>query len=305
MQILLFGSSGFIGSYFKVHFLRLGYSVIGVDIIPDNFLHPSFNFVKGDLTSFVFFCALMQNRKFDILVNCAARTDLDGRSLDAYSSNFLIPQYISQFYKSHIFPGSRVIHFSSMLSNERPGSVSYFYGNSKYIGDQSFLNNSNVFVSSIIELPSVWGPYMKAPYLKFFTLVKSRLYFYSSYFSGLKSFLFVGNLFHLVLNILDSDLPTSRIVAKDYDLSSNEFARLISSSIGIKLFALPDFFILLLSIVGDVFSFSVSHFPSTLFVYRICQKGIVSPTCIDPETYSVHSLESAISLTLDHLNLSR
>ena len=101
-------------------------------------------------------------------------------------------------------------------------------------------------------------------------------------------------------------MPTSRIVAKDYDLSSNEFARLISSSIGIKLFALPDFFILLLSIVGDVFFFFRIPFPINSFRLSNMSKGrVVSPTCIDPETYSVHSLESAISLTLDHLNLSR
>lgn len=306
MHILLFGSSGFIGSYFKIHFLRLGFSVTGVDCVSDNFNHPSFDFIQGDLSSFQFFSALMLNREFNFLVNCAARTDLNGRSLDAYRANFLIPQYISQFYQTHTFPGSRVIHFSSMLHAEKPGSLSYFYGKSKDIGDHSLHLHPNNFISSTIELPSVWGPYMKAPYLKFFNLVRSRLYFYTSYFSGLKSFLFVGNLFQLVLNILDSEMPVSRIVAKDYDLSSNEFARLISSSMGFRLFTLPDFFIYLLSVLGDISGFFNLPFPINSFRLSNMSKGrVVTPTCIDPDTYSVHTIESAISQTLDYLDACR
>lgn len=302
MNILLFGSSGFIGSYFKDHFLRLGHKVTGVDCIIDEFLHPSFCFIRGDLTSSSFFTDLMICRHFDILINCAARTDLNGDSLDDYDSNYKIPRLISEFYDNHPFPGIKLIHFSSMLRNSAPGEVTYFYGKSKNIGDKSFLLGNRSFVAYVIELPSVWGPFMKAPYLNFFNLVRWRLYFYTRFFSGPKSFLYVGNLFELVLSCFSSNLPTCRIVAKDYDISSNEFARMISSSMGFKLFSVPDVLIFLLAKIGDVLAFASISFPLNSFRLSNMTKGrVVQPTCVDPDSYTLTSMESAIALTLQHL----
>lgn len=305
MNVLLFGASGFVGSFFKVHYLRLGYIVTGVDLISDTYVHPSYSFFRGDLTSLQFFDEIMTNSRFDFLVNCAARTDLSGSSVDDYSANFIIPQFISEYFQVRPSPGVKVIHFSSMLRNASIGSISYFYGKSKDIGDKYFLNNENSFTSYVIELPSVWGPFMKSPYLNFFRLVKSRLFFYNRYFSGLKSFLYVGNLFELVSICFFSNLATTRIVAKDYDISSNEFAKLISSSIGIKLFSLPGFFVYLLSKLGDFLSLFSISFPINTFRLRNMSMGrIVQPTCIDPKLYSLTPLNSAIAHTLQHFNFS-
>jgi nucleoside-diphosphate-sugar epimerase len=303
MIVVILGSSGFIGNYFKRQFLSEGFTVYGLDIVEDSFQHTNFYFLNVDLTSYDSLSRALAGLDFNIIINLAATTDLNGRSLHYYRSNFLIPINIANYHVNNSL-NVPLIHMSSMLKYLGPGSKGFFYGFSKLLGDNSFSGFSNLSpFLTIIELPSVWGPYMKAPYLSFFNRVLTRSFFYSSFFTGVKSFLFVGNLFVLASEVMNRNLGDCYINACDPELfSSNEFARRIASHANVTLRKLPDIIILGCAALGSFLALLGIPFPITFFRLSNMKSGkIVTSTVPHYISSKFVSVDTAIKFTLDYL----
>lgn len=307
MNILIVGSSGFIGSAFKRFFLAHSplNIVYGLDRIPDSFVHPRFASTCFDLLyDYGSTISYFLSHKFDVIVNCAARTDLDGRTISEYKDNYLIPSLFCEILNSSSFSG-RLIHFSSMLRDAPPHSISYCYGASKKVGD-NILMTSAEFSYFIIELPSVWGPYMKAPYLGFFKSVLAGRFFYSPLFSGQKSFLYVGNLFSLVNHVSLSSFNDSYIVASDFTLNTNEFARRIAEIADVRLRSFPSFVVYLFALSGSFLRIIRIPFPLNLFRLANMKNGriVLQNRPAHSNLYS-HSLDDAIRETLCYIEGSK
>ena len=87
MKILITGGSGFIGTNVVQFYLDKGEEVLSIDCIsPKKDAHQKF-FSNVDLEDEVTLEKVIIDFNPDYIIHLAARTDLDGKSLDDYSAN--------------------------------------------------------------------------------------------------------------------------------------------------------------------------------------------------------------------------
>ena len=110
MKIVITGSSGFIATNL-VTFLSSNHTVIGLDKL------------KGANTSLQIDCKTKKLiseinwEDIDLVIDCAARTDLNGESINDYNDNYLVIENLINICNTHKI---KLIGFSSMLVNQLP-----------------------------------------------------------------------------------------------------------------------------------------------------------------------------------------
>ena len=176
MNIVVTGSSGFIGNNL-VNFFKNNHNVIGLDKI------------KGKNTTINIDCKsrklndVINWDEIDLVLDCAARTDLDGKIISDYDDNYLIIDRLIDICNIH---NIKLIGFSSMLVNELPikenidfnfYNPSTMYGKSKVRYEKKLKSKSKSYI--IVRPTSVWGPGFKEPYKDFFEYVIKGKFFIS------------------------------------------------------------------------------------------------------------------------------
>jgi nucleoside-diphosphate-sugar epimerase len=175
MKILITGASGFIGSSLYKHFEKSRENTLyGIDKIDNNELS---NFTKIDIRDFDVLSKYITIQEPDIIIHCAARTDMDGDSIKDYDSNTLGTCNVvmsCELVKKH---KPVLLSFSSMLvcsrghlpKNNDDYSASTYYGTSKVISE--LYTRQYTGDHFLIRPTSIWGPGFKAPYRSFFEIV--------------------------------------------------------------------------------------------------------------------------------------
>ena len=280
MRILVTGGSGFIGTNLIGHLSGSGYVVSNIDYrYPRNPNYIS-KWHKIDIRD-------MNSLKDNILqfqpqyvVHLAARTDLDGVSIDDYNSNTLGVKNLVDIclecdsIKRIIFTSSRLVcKIGYLPSSDNDYLPTTLYGESKVIGEKIIrASAANApWTWCIVRPTSIWGPWFDVPYRTFFDSVISGRYIHPKGIRIQKSFGYVGNttyqlgcLLKAASNLIDqktfylSDYPPIEVLT----MANHIRAQLCLPSIN----QVPVFLLKILSRIGDFAKYSgIKNPPLTSF----------------------------------------
>lgn len=175
MRILITGSKGFIGGAIKVHF-QDGNELRCIDKLEDNGdpqcrrlnLLDRYN-LEAEIISF----------SPEVIIHCAARTDLRGISLEDYEDNHVATENLiiaaERLEKKPfiLFFSSMLVHslgkYSRVFGDYNPQTI---YGKSKVLVEELATRYIGDFV--VLRPTSIWGPGFKEPYRDFFDLIRSK-----------------------------------------------------------------------------------------------------------------------------------
>jgi len=260
-KILITGGSGFIGTNL-IDFYSKDNKVLNLDISePRNKEHMEF-WVKVNINDYHELDRAISEFSPDIVIHMAARTDLDGKSLDDYSSNIGGVQNILEI-TNKVDSITKVIFASSRLvceigytpKDEFDYRTTTIYGESKVIGEKLVREFSDYTKKWIIVRPtSIWGPWFDVPYKTFFTTIKNKRYFHPKNISIYKHFGYVKNSVYIIDKLIDKDKFNGKsIYLSDFTaLEVNSWANMISNQFhrkGIR--EIPLVFLTLVAVAGD------------------------------------------------------
>lgn len=269
MNIVVTGSSGFIGNNL-VSFLSSSHEVIGLDKVAGVNTKIQIDCKSENLKN-----ALNWTR-IDFVIDCAARTDLNGKTINDYNDNYEIIERLIEICNNHQI---KLIGFSSMLVNELPlrdkidfdfFNPSTIYGESKVLYERKLKKNSKSFI--VVRPTSVWGPGFKEPYKSFFEYVIDGKFFISDK-SIVKTFCYIENLMQQIL-VLVNDYDKYKF-SNHYFIDGNyniyDWAKLIKLKSGKtkrEIIIVPKQFFYIACLIGDYISIFIKKFPLNTFRFK-------------------------------------
>lgn len=275
LRILITGGSGFIGTN-AVEYFAPRHKVLNLDIVPPmNPAHASF-WRQVDLLDANALSETMANFDPHFVLHLAARTDLDGRSLDDYAANTI---GVSNLLEALVGVPSlkRVIFASSMLVcriGYQPSSDIDFcpvnsYGESKVSGELLVRETPPSVPWAVVRPTSIWGPWFREPYRNFFDYVLKGHYFHIGATRVFKTYGYVGNAIYQLQTLLDA--PVADIDGRVFYLGDSseyeirEWADAIASRQGQRLPQVPLALVRCGAWLGDLLKAFGLRFPMTSF----------------------------------------
>ncbi len=237
-KILITGGSGFIGTNL-VDFYKDKVDVLNLDINePRNKKHMSY-WKKVDINNYEKLEDVVSKFNPDIVIHMAARTDLDGKTLEDYNANILGVENIIKI-TNNIESITKVIFASSRLvckigyqpKDEFDYCATTVYGKSKIIGEKLVRENKQYSKKWILLRPtSIWGPWFDIPYKNFFTTIEKNRYIHPKNTKIYKLFGYVKNAVYIIDKLIDNDsLNGKTVYLSDFEaLEVNNWANLISN----------------------------------------------------------------------------
>ena len=175
-KVLITGGSGFIGTNLLDHLLNSGHEVLNIDINPPKINSHFSYWNKCDINDLELLENITIEFQPNYIIHLAARTDLDGKTIDDYRANIIgVENVISAAKKIDCL--QKVIFTSSMLVckvgyqplNNFDYKPSTLYGESKVLTEKIVWDNQLNCDWVIIRLTSIWGPWFDEPY-RFFLI---------------------------------------------------------------------------------------------------------------------------------------
>ena len=279
-RILITGSSGFIGTNVAELYAAKGEQIACVDWHPpQNQAHrPHFHHI--DIMEREALLQLFRDFQPTHLIHLAARTDLNGRSVNDYEVNWRGTTNLVAAVAN--CPSlERVIFTSSMLVC-RPGyppidardtCPTTPYGESKVLMEQKIFDAALNVPWVIIRPTSIWGPWFGEPYRNFFDHVVGRRFFAIDAPMAKKTFGYVGNAVQQIdaLLTVDRALVDGKLfyIGDDPALAVDAFADRIRARLGREPASrLPTYALSILARVGDVATSLGLPFPMSSFRLR-------------------------------------
>jgi len=277
-RILITGGSGFIGTNIIFYLATLNdVELLNIDIVAPKIEEQNVFWKNIDICDTEQLGAVIAQFVPDYVIHLAARTDLNGKTLQDYSANTIGVRSLLEVLDK--IPNLKRVIFASSMYVCYPGySPKSFedyaphtvYGESKVETEKIIkTDNPTNYTWSIIRPTSIWGPYFGEPYDKFFRIVLSRSYFHLGKKACKKTYGYIDNTISQIMSILNAD---ESIVNKQvyylgdyepYDIT--EWANEIAAEIGIKIPTIPYFLFVLAGWFGDFMKMLKIKFPMTSF----------------------------------------
>lgn len=280
MNVIVTGGSGFIGTNLVQSLLdKPGVNVVNIDIKrPSNNAHYS-NWVSCDICEYVSIEKIFSKFTPSIVVHLAARTDLNGRTIEDYSAN--TDGVVNIIKCCNLFPEvKRVIFASSMLVCRLgyiPGRDDDYcpttaYGESKVLGEKMVKSSICNDLEWIIVRPtSLWGPWFDKPYKNFFDVVRAGYFMFPNGYKIQRSYGFIDNsidqLNCLMFTENNSALYRVFYLADQIPIDISDWAnQIISVSKKGRIFRPYRWVLKIIALVGDLLEFlGFKNLPMTSF----------------------------------------
>lgn len=293
-KILIIGSSGFIGTNLLLHFLnQKEYLVMGIDKEKSKISDSNFLFKQVDIEDYTRLEYAILSFLPDYIVHLAARTDLNGISIEDYSANTVgvknvmsISRKISNLKKIVITSSMLVCHSGYYPKDQFDYAPTTKYGESKVETEKIVWENLPDCDWAIIRPTSIWGPWFGVPYKNFFDMIISHKYFHIGKSGCTKTYGYVGNAVYQINQILLT--PTLDANKKVYFIGDNpatnieEWGNEIAHQLGCKIRRMPFWLIKSAAIFGDVLKKIKISFPMTTFrLHNMTTDNIIDLTLTD------------------------
>ena len=275
IKIAITGASGFIGTNLLEDLCK-AYDVINIDFnAPKCEGHKKY-WKNIDITQYKSLKETIEAFSPDYIVHLAARTDLDGKTLEDYNANTIGVENVLKI-ASELPNLKKIIITSSMLvckagympKNQYDYNPTTGYGESKVRTEQITWANTPKSDWAIVRPTSIWGPWFGVPYRNFFDMVKAKMYFHIGHRSCSKTYGYVENAVYQIKQILFSD--TTDVENKVFYLGDKpaiyieEWADQIAGQLGHKVIRFPYWLIKCAALCGDILGKVGIHFPMTSF----------------------------------------
>ena len=275
-KILLTGASGFIGTNLLEDLLKKGYEVKNLDwnepkITARKNLWENVNIINYDE-----FEKAVISFNPDYIVHLAARTDLDGKTLEDYEQNITGVENLMKII--HKLPNLKKIIITSskfvtrngyQIKNQRDYCPHTKYGESKVETETRVWNDIPDCDWCIIRPTSIWGPWFGVPYRNFFDMVIRRMYFHIGYIKCHKTYGYIGNAIYQIELLLFNETKDVNnkvfYIGDEPPYEINEWADEIAAELGFKIPTMPVWFVKCLAKFGDFLGFFHIHFPMQSF----------------------------------------
>ena len=275
-KILLTGASGFIGTNLLEDLLNKGYKVRNIDFntpkIPER--KPLWDNV--DITQYAPFEKAVLEFNPDYIIHLAARTDLDGKTLEDYDANITgvenilkIVHKLLNLKKIIIISSKFVTRNGYKIKSQHDYCPHTKYGESKVETEIRVWGDEPQCDWCIIRPTSIWGPWFGVPYRNFFDMVMRHMYFHIGHIKCHKTYGYVGNAIYQIEQLLfneTSDQDNKVFYIGDepvYEI--NEWADEIANEIGFKVPTMPVWFVKCLAKFGDFLGLFDIQFPMQSF----------------------------------------
>ena len=275
-RILITGVSGFIGSCLYEYFSNKGYEVLGIDCKQPNQLGKIKLWRKIDITKYDELLNCISSFSPDFILHLAARTDLNGKTLNDYSANTIGTENLIKVansienIKSVIFTSSMLVCGPGYMPKHpldyRPTTV---YGESKVEMERIIRKYSHHYTWAIVRPTSIWGPGFGTPYRDFFDLVVKHSYFHIGNKASTKTYGYVGNVIYQIDSILNTspDKINEQVFYLGEYVPTNIkiWADEIAEQLQYKIKTIPFSIIKCAALTGDLMKFIGISFPMSSF----------------------------------------
>lgn len=275
-RILVTGGSGFIGTNFILSQLSCGHEVLNLDLHKSKLSNLEFVTMPCNMDLFSDLGSKIINFSPDYIVHLAARTDLDGKSLDDYSANTLSVKNLMEVLPS-LPELKKIIITSSMLvchtgyypKDQFDYAPSTLYGESKVKTEEIVWNNKSQCDWPIIGPTSIWGPWFGVPYRNFFDMIMTRRYFHIGSKGCTKTYGYIGNAVYQIEQILFNDTRDENqkafYIGDNPPTNIEDWANEIAGELGYKVRRMPWRLVRLVAWSGDLLKYTGISFPMTSF----------------------------------------
>lgn len=245
MKVFITGGSGFIGTNLIDFLLHKEVEVLNFDIRPPRNKAQNKYWVEGDILDLEKLKFSVEGFNPDYIVHSAARTDLNGSTIEDYPantegvSNVIDALRYSKSLKRVLFASSRLV---CKIGYQPKSDIDYIpttaYGESKVLGEQIVRDRAGDIPCSwmIFRPTSIWGPWFDVPYKDFFMMILNGRYVHPSGKRIRKSFGYIGNSVYMIDKFLFCDanlIHGKTLYLTDYpELEVKYWANLIATKSG-------------------------------------------------------------------------
>lgn len=201
-RILVTGGSGFIGTNMVQYCIDRHITVLNVDLAEPRNRDHNYCWQKADICDSDGFQAIMKWFLPTHVVHLAARTDLEGKTLDDYRSNIVGVENVirainlSDSVIKAVFASSMLVCTPGFIPKDylsyNPSTV---YGASKVKTELIVHEYATTMTCqwNIVRPTSIWGPWFATPYRNFFDLLAENRFFHMNGKNCTKTYGYVGN----------------------------------------------------------------------------------------------------------------
>ncbi len=275
-KVLLTGASGFIGTNLLEDLLKKGYEVCNIDINKPKIEERKSVWKKVDIRDYRAFEKAVLEFNPDYLIHLAARTDLDGKTIEDYSANVAgvenlmkIVHKLPKLKKVIITSSKFVTRNGYRIKNQHDYCPHTKYGESKVETEIRVWGDEPQCDWCIIRPTSIWGPWFGVPYRNFFDMVMRRLYFHIGHIKCHKTYGYIGNAVYQIEQLLFNDTPDENnkvfYIGDEPAYEINEWADEIAHELGFNILTMPVWFVKCLAKSGDFLGLFGIHFPMQSF----------------------------------------